>query len=52
MDNDDLPVGKILNRREALILLGAATAAMRNGQTSKEARLIAKNGLDISARLP
>lgn len=28
MDNDDLPVGKILTRREALALLGAASAAM------------------------
>lgn len=28
MDNDDLPVGKILNRREVLVLLGAVTAAM------------------------
>lgn len=28
MDNDDRTVGKILNRREALVLLGAATAAM------------------------
>ncbi len=28
IDNDDLPVGKILSRREALALLGAASAAM------------------------
>lgn len=28
MDNDDLPVGRILSRREALVLLGAASAAM------------------------
>lgn len=28
IDNDDLPIGKILNRREVLVLLGAATAAM------------------------
>lgn len=28
MDNDDLPIGRILSRREALALLGAAGAAM------------------------
>lgn len=28
MDNDDLPVGRILSRREALALLGSATAAL------------------------
>ena len=28
MDNDDLPVGKILTRREALALLGAASSAV------------------------
>lgn len=28
MDNDDLPVGKILTRREALALLGAASGAL------------------------
>src|SRR5258708_6555990 len=28
MDNDDLPVGKILTRREALALLGAASSAL------------------------
>jgi protocatechuate 3,4-dioxygenase beta subunit len=28
MDNDDLPVGRLLSRREALALIGAASAAM------------------------
>jgi protocatechuate 3,4-dioxygenase beta subunit len=31
MDNDDLPVGRILTRREALKLLGAVSAAMLAG---------------------
>ena len=34
MDNDDLPIGRVLSRREVLILLGAAGALLVLGCSS------------------
>ena len=31
MDNDDTPIGRVLSRREALILLGASGAMLATG---------------------
>jgi protocatechuate 3,4-dioxygenase beta subunit len=44
MDNDDVPVGRVLSRREALALLGAAGAALLAG-CSSEASSTATQGV-------